>query len=655
MKKTGLYTAIILGVFLVCGVLYARKPDLIPREILFENPERIEPCLSPDGTMIAYLAPYKGVQNIWIRTIGKSDDRVITEDKGQGIKHYIWCFDGRHILYAQDRESKGHWHIYSIDISKKRGDPVDLTPFAGVTAKVLKVSPERPSKVLIMMNRDDPSLHDVYLLDISSGNLEPVQKNPGNVLQWVANDYLEILGALASLPNGGGALMYRESPDAIWQNILTWNPGDDVMSAGFSADGRYWYLEHNINSDLIRLVKRNLKTGREETIFSPTEGDLGKVFICRKTGKPLAVSEYYERMKWHVLDKAVEDDFKYLESQLKRGEFYIYTRDVKDEKWLIAYSMPDRPIYYYIYHKKGQKLNFLFSHRPKLEKMRLPSRKPVIIPTRDGLKMVCYLTLPLHEKAKNLPLVLYPHEFLWSRHEWSFTTIPPWLASRGYAVLQVNYRGSWGFGKKFLNAGNREWGGKIIDDLEDAANWAVKKGIADRKKVGIFGFAFGGYLATESTAVKPDLFNCSVSYAAPISLLTYMESLPAYYKPFLNMLKIRVGDFEQNPKFIKSISPYYNAYRIKTPTLIARGDKDIFTKDKEYIEYSKFLKKRRIPVAYLELPEEGQGIPVRPENLLTFINFSEKFFARYLGGEYERASRSEKYRIKKVIKVIYMR
>ena len=636
------------AVLLLFISVFSEGKDLIPRAIIFEAPDKIYPLISPDGKYISYLAPIDQVMNVWVRTIGMNDDRPLTNDTKRGINMHSWARNSKYILFVQDKNGDQNWHLFATDIEKRK--TTDLTPFSDVSVGFIADSAEMPNEILIVMNKENKIVQDVYKLNIVNGNIELIQKNPGNVVYWVANNKLEILGAVTVLPNGGGTLMFRDNPDAIWKEFLSWDTDESVQSLNLTADGKYWIILHNINSDLMRLVKKNVKTLEETVLLEPKKADIDKVFVNNSTGYPIAANEFYEEGRWHVLDKKYENDFNYLAS-LGVGCFYIEGTDNKTVNWLIYYHSPGKPIYYYAYSHTEMKASFLFSHRSKLEKYDLPKLEPMIIPARDGLKMVCYLVRPDNAEMGKAPLLIYLPASYRQRYFSSFNTIPFWLANRGYAVLIVNHRGLQGFGKKFTNAGNREWGGKIIQDIEDAVDWAVGKKLADPEKIGIFGSSMGGYVALASAAFSETDFKACVSYSGPVNLLSFVKSPPPYETSFIYDLKMHVGDYEKDADFLKKISPFFNINAFKIPCFIVQGKNDIFIKAEEINKFAKALKSRRIPVTYIEFSDESHGYPERRENLHAFTAAVEKFLAVHLGGVVEPMNSKEKRILKDAIKI----
>jgi dipeptidyl aminopeptidase/acylaminoacyl peptidase len=456
-------------------------------------------------------------------------------------------------------------------------------------------------------------------------------KNPGDVVGWDVDPKFRVRAAQAATPDGGTELRYRTDEKGEWKRVVKWGPDDaDGSVIGFTADGQSLWLRTSEGRDTLSLVKRDLATGKEQLIATDPGADAGSMIFNPITHEVEAVSFNRERVKWKALDSRIAEDLKVLEKGAP-GEPSVVSRDRDLQTWVVAYSADTQPVNYYLYDRKTKKLTHLFSARPELEKYKLAPVKPVVIKSRDGLELVSYLTLPLGIEAKKLPLVLLVHGGPWARDSWGFDPQAQWLANRGYAVLQVNYRGSTGFGKKFLHAGDREWAAKMHDDLIDAVTWAVKEGIADEKRVAIYGGSYGGYAALVGATFTPDVFACAIDVVGPSNLVTLLRSIPPYWEPMKKLFAVRVGDVEKEEEFLKSRSPLFKADRIKIPLLIAQGANDPRVKQAESEQIVEAVRKAGKPVEYLLFPDEGHGF-ARPENRLKFYTAAEAFLAKHLGG-----------------------
>src|SRR5262249_44742281 len=433
----------------------------------------------------------------------------------------------------------------------------------------------------------------------------------------------------------------REDEKAEWKRIVKWGPEDaEGRVVDFTADGKGLWLVSSEDRDTLALVKRDLASGKEEVIASDPGADAGGLIYDDDTHQPQAIAFTRERTKWKVLDKNIADDLKALEKG-GRGEPAVVSRTQDKKTWVVAYTSDVHPANYYLYDQPSKKLTFLFTTQPALEKYKLALMKPVTVKSRDGLELVCYLTLPVGVEAKNLPMVLTVHGGPWARDRWGFHPEAEWLAKRGYAVLSVNYRGSTGFGKKFLHAGDREWAGKMHDDLIDACKWAAKEGYADEKKIAIYGGSYGGYAALVGATFTPDFFRCAVDIVGPSNLVSLLKTIPAYWEAGRKMFSVRVGDLETEQKFLESRSPLFKVDRIKIPLLIAQGKNDPRVKQAESEQIVEALRKAGKEVEYMLFADEGHGF-ARPENRLKFFGVAEKFLAKHLGGRAEPADEKSK-------------
>jgi dipeptidyl aminopeptidase/acylaminoacyl peptidase len=618
----------------------AELPPLIPRKVLFGNPVKASPQISPDGKRLAYVAPdKKNVLQVWVQTLGQDDAKQVTADKKRGIRIHMWAYAPDTLLYLQDNDGDENYHIYSVHVQD--GAVRDLTPHKRVRAELVDIDRKFPNELLVGLNLTNPRVHDVYRIDLTTGKAVLDTKNPGDVIGWEADPQFRIRAALAPTADGGREVRYRVDDKAPWKTAITWGLEDsDGQVIGFTADGKSLWLETSAGRDTLSVVKHDLETGKDDVIASNPHADASGVIFNPLTYKVEAVAFNRERVHWDPLDPAIAEDLKVLQKGAP-GEPSVVSRDRDLQTWVVAYSGDVDPTDYYLYDRSAKKLTHLFAARPELAKYTLAPMKPVTIDSRDGLPLVSYLTLPVGVEAKDLPMVLMVHGGPWARDSWGFDPQAQWLANRGYAVLSVNYRGSTGFGKKFLHAGDREWAGKMHDDLIDAVQWAVKKGIADPKRVAIFGGSYGGYAALVGATFTPDVFACAVDIVGPSNLVTLLKSIPPYWEPMKRMFAVRVGDLEKEEDFLKSRSPLFKADRIQIPMLIAQGANDPRVKQAESEQIVEAIRKAGKPVEYLLFPDEGHGF-ARPENRLKFFAAAEKFLAKYLsGGRVEEATQEK--------------
>ncbi|MFI5363072.1 MAG: S9 family peptidase [Elusimicrobiota bacterium] len=595
--------------------------ERVPRELLFGNPEKASPKISPDGSRWAYLAPDEGVLNVWVGPEG-AEATPLTTDRGRGIRSYMWAEDQRSILYIQDKDGDENWHLYQTDV--KSGTTRDLTPLPGVQAQIVATDPHFPDEVLIALNDRDERSHDVYRLNLKTAERKPEVRNPGDVIGWLPDAKFQVRAAKAMRPDGGSIIRVLE--DGTWRDFLECGPDDSIGAHGFSPDGKSLYIESSLERDTSALIEMPLD-GNNIILAQNPEADLGHVMIHPKTYLVEAVGFETDRLRWEVLDKSLQSDFESLASL--DGDVSIVSRDDRDSVWYVLVNRPDRSPSFWRWDRAARKARFLFATRPKLDAYDLAPMKPVSFPSRDGLKIRAYLTTPAEKEPKRLPLVVLVHGGPWVRDSWGFHPEAQWLASLGFACLQVNYRGSTGFGKKFLHAGDREWGAKMQDDLTDAVKWAAASGVADPARAAIYGGSYGGYAALAGAAFTPDVYRCAVDVVGPSNLITLIRSIPPYWEPMKRVFDLRVGDVEKEPDFLKSRSPLFSADKIEIPLLIAQGANDPRVKQAEAEQIVSALKSKGKDVEYMLFPDEGHGF-AKPANRLKFYAAAEAFLAKHL-------------------------
>ncbi len=607
-------------------------PPLIPREILFGNPEKTSPQLSPDGKYLAYIAPdEKNVLQVWLRTIGQEDDQILTADKKRGIRIFFWTYNADQLIYMQDSDGDENFHLHLVNIHSKIVR--DLTPFQGVKAELVELEPKFPDEALVALNLNNPQKFDVYRINLKNGAVEFDTDNPGNIISWTADADFQVRAAIASTPDGGYDLLLRETTDKEWDVLRHWGLEEQGNSVSFSADGKTLYIEGSHDANAQRLLAVDLDTREETAIAQDEQYDVMGIVIQPVTRVIQAVSFYKDKQEWQVIDQSIAADFEEI-AKVRPGEFSIISRDLEDKTWLVAYRTDNGPVYYYAYNRKSKTSTFLFSNQPKLETLQLASMEPISYEARDGLTIHSYLTTPVGIPTQNLPTVLLVHGGPWARDVWGFSPTAQWLANRGYAVLQVNFRGSTGYGKAFLNAGNREWAAKMHDDLIDAVNWLVEQGISDPQKIAIMGGSYGGYATLVGLTFTPEVFAAGVDIVGPSNLITLIETIPPYWEPLRAMLYHRVGNLETEEEFLKSRSPLFFADRIQKPLLIGQGANDPRVKQSESDQIVNAMQQAGLPVQYALYTDEGHGF-ARPENRLHFFAIAEEFLAKYLGGRFE--------------------
>ena len=640
---------------------------LIPRKVFFGNPDKAALRLSPDGRQIAFLAPLNGVLNVWVAPADRPEAvNPVTHDTGRGIRSYFWAFTNSHLLYLQDQGGDENWKVYAVDLTS--GAAKDLTPFDTIpgpdgkpvtlpngkpmrpSAKIENVSPRFPDTILIGLNNRDPRLHDIYRLDIRTGALVLAQTNPG-FEGFVSDDDYAVRLAMRTTSDGGTEILKPAAGVAApHDGIDAWEPfqeidPEDAMTThpvGFDKSGSILYLVDSRKRNTSAMTAVDLETGKTSLLAEDPRADVSGILTHPTEETVQAVAFNYARPEWKILDPSIKGDLDYLKT-VADGDIAVTSRTLDDTRWTVAFLLDNGPARSYLYDRRTRRATFLFSNRKALEDIPLAHTYPRIIRSRDGLDLVSYLTLPPWSDMGGsgrpdhpLPMVLLVHGGPWARDTWGFNPEHQWLANRGYAVLSVNYRGSTGFGKAFINAAMKQWAGKMHEDLLDAVDWAVREGIARQQKVAIMGGSYGGYATLVGLTFTPEVFACGVDIVGPSNLVTLLNTIPPYWEPGIAMFTTRVGDHRtpEGRTFLESRSPLSFVDRIQRPLLIGQGANDPRVKQSEADQIVAAIQKKNIPVTYVLYPDEGHGF-ARPENRLSFNAVVEAFLSQFLGGRYE--------------------
>jgi len=610
--------------------------ELIPLPVLFGNPERVLPRISPQGTQIAWLAPHDGVLNVWVAPLSARDGldltaaRVVTADTDRGIRRFEWAHDGRHLLYLQDTGGDENWRLHDVDLETMARR--DLTPFDGVQTELIAIEPAFPDQILIGLNKDNPQLHDVYQLDLRTGELTKVVDNPG-FIGWLADAQLSVRAGFQPHPDGSLALMVRDDSQPDWRELLA-VPAQDALTTdaiAFSEDGQSLLLASSAGTQTAQLVRLDVATGTVQVLAGDPEADVSGVKIHPDTRLPQIVAVRKARTEYLVLDPSVAADLDAIRA-LHPGDPSIQNGDDADRVWLVGFTNDTGPVPYFAFDRETGDAHFLFEHQPALSSYQLAAMEPFSYQARDGLTIHGYLSFPEGADRTALPTVLNVHGGPWARDSWGFVPEAQWLANRGYLCVQVNYRGSTGYGKSFVNAGDREWGARMQDDLTDAVAYVVGQGYADPARVAIYGGSYGGYAALAGATFTPELYRCAVDIVGPSNLITLIETIPPYWAPLIAQFHTRVGDPEKDRDFLWSRSPLSAVDRIRIPLLIAQGANDPRVKQAESEQIVAALEKAGIDHDYMLFPDEGHGF-AKPENRLKFYAEAERFLAKQLGGE----------------------
>jgi len=621
--------------------LRAELPPLIPRSVILEESERGNPVLSPDGTRVAYCAPHNGIPNIWVKTVGKDDDRVVTDEKENAIHSCWWQTDGEHLLCFKDQDGDENTHLFQTAI--RTGRTRDLTPVAGARARALIMEAGCPDELLIHLNARDRRLFDVYRLDLRTGALRLDTENPGDVSRFYADHRMRVRAADVTRPDNSAEVRVRDDEKATWRTLIAW--GADEMNSdltgvvGFTADDSGVLVVTSLGANAERLLEVNLRTGEQKVLSEDPQFDVTDIMVDPVHHSLEAVAYDRERMTWVFADRRIQADFDLLKT-IRAGDIWIRSRDRSNTIWLVKYAATDSPTTYYLYDRPARKAEFLFSEDPKLEKVRLSPKTPVQFQALDGMTIYGYLTLPSGVPAEKLPLVVLVHGGPWARDEWDLDFPVQCLANRGYAVLQVNFRGSTGYGKAYQNAGNLEWGGSVVQDLVDGKNWVVSRGVADPRRVAIMGGSFGGYATLAALAFRPGEFRCGIAMNAISDANLFMATMPSYWTVGRARFEMRMG---KDPEFLKRISPLDRADQIVSPLLLIHNANDVRVTNEHSDRMAAALRERGKDITYLLFPDAGHMGGGVPANLLKRWAAIEAFLARHLGGRMEAPSEDEKW------------
>lgn len=608
---------------------------LIPRRLLFGHPERTGAQLSPDGTCLAFVAPLDGVMNVWVGSIGSDDVRPVTRDTNRGVGAYFWQRNGEHLLYLQDQGGNENWRVYATDLVG--GEPRDLTPYDNVTVSILKLSDERPNEMLIGLNLENPMFRDIFHLHIPSGRLTRVESNPGYQGLLLDSDWF-LRGVVQMRPDAGITWSTRQSPAEDFAPVLDLGPEDAAFRPmGYTVDGSGLFVLTNRGGNATRLVEFDTTTGElRRVLLEHPVHDIVDVWMGKAGGDGPEVRwgvVLGDRFEYIGVDESLAGDLAAVQEGCD-GDVSVVSRDTANTKWLVQMNPGDGPAEYHLWDRRSRESRFLFTPKPEYAQCTFGRKEPFSFTARDGLEIHGYLTFPAGVEPRNLPTIVNVHGGPWVRNTWAFDPEGQWFANRGYLAVQVNYRGSTGYGRAFLNAGDKEWGGKMHDDIIDAVEWVVARGYADRERIGIYGGSYGGYEALVAATFTPDVFRCAVDMCGPSDLVSFIESIPPLWKPMIAQFDKRVGNVETERELLRSRSPIHCVDRIKIPLLIAQGANDPRVKQAESDRIVAELDAKGVPHEYLLFEDEGHGL-VKPENRFRFYAAVERFLAEHLGGRYE--------------------
>ncbi|SHH71418.1 S9 family peptidase [Massilia sp. CF038] len=612
----------------------ANGVPLIERAKFFGNPTRTAGRISPDGKWLSWIAPRDGVLNVWVAPLDKPNSgRPLTSETKRPIRNAFWSPDSKSLLFINDKGGDENFLLYGVNVYT--GAQTSLTPFEKTRVQLVKVGRKVKDRILIGVNNRDPKWHDVHSLDLATGKLTLVQQNDGWA-DFIADDDLHL--RMASKSRSDGGTDYYRWADGKADPAPAIEVGlDDSLTTRpleFTADGKTLYWTDSRGRDTAALMAQDLASGKFSVVAEDARADIGDALYDQKTGRIQAYEVSYLRREQIAVDPAVKADLAYLKRAAK-GDYAIVSRSEADDKWIVAIDRVTSPYSFWLYERKGKRLSKVFVARPELDGAPLVAMQAEEIKARDGMTLVSYLSLPKGAKGPQ-PMVLFVHGGPWARDMYGYHSYHQWLANRGYAVLSVNFRGSTGFGKKFISAGDLQWGRKMHEDLLDAVNWAVAKGITSKDKVAIMGGSYGGYATLAGLAFTPETFACGVDIVGPSNLFTLLETIPPYWESFKQQFYKRMGDptTDAGRALLKERSPLYAADKIVRPLLIGQGANDPRVNVRESDQIVESMRAKKIPVTYVLFPDEGHGF-ARPVNNIAFQAVAENFLARCLGGRAE--------------------
>jgi len=612
----------------------AALPPLIPLKDFFRNPVKVGYSLSPNGEYLAFMQPWENRLNVFIEKIGSGQATRVTSAKERDIAGYAWKGDNR-IVYIQDTGGDENYRLYAVGIDGS--NPKDLTPFEKVRAQIIDRLEQNENEILVSLNKRMKQVFDVYRINVNTGEMQMVAENPGNYTGW-GTDWDGKLRIAVTTDGVNSTLLFRNSETEKFAPLVTTTFRETIAPLVFTPDNRQLYVATNIGRDKTAIVKYDPENKKEiEKIYEHPEVDVTNLLSSRKRRVITGVSFTTDKTQYYFIDKQRADLQKDLERRLPGYEVRLAGCNREEDKCLVR-TFTDRSLgAYYFYDLKSKDFRKLADVSPWLNDKDLAPMKPIKYQSRDGLTIHGYLTLPKGVAARNLPVVVNPHGGPWYRDSWGYNPEVQFLANRGYAVLQVNFRGSTGYGRKFWEASFKQWGKAMQDDITDGVQWLIKQGIADPKRVGIYGGSYGGYATLAGLVYTPDLYAAGVDYVGVSNLFTFLKAIPPYWKPYLEMFYEMIGHPEKDKELLTAASPVFHSDKIKVPLLIAQGANDPRVNKGESDQMVEALKKRGIEVPYIVKANEGHGF-ANEENRFDFYRAMEEFLGKHLGGRVEKAS-----------------
>jgi dipeptidyl aminopeptidase/acylaminoacyl peptidase len=606
-------------------------PPLIPLRDFFRNPEGAAYQISPGGDFISWMAPWENRLNVFVQPVGGGEPRRLTDATKRDLAGYFWAAKDQ-IVYLQDDGGDENFHLFAINADGTNRQ--DLTPFPGVRVGVVDDLRDDEDHLLISMNKRDARVFDVFRLNTRTGAMELVAENPGSVSDWVTDHDGKVRAAVQT-DGVNTELLYRATEDEPFKKVLVTDFRESVSPLFFTFDNKELYAASNLGRDKTAVVRLDPATGKElELIFEHPEVDTGALLASDKRKVITAAAFTRDRQEYHFFDEWRRDLQKKLEEKLPGVEVALSSMNLDEDKFIVRSHSDRTRGAFWFYDSKTDELRKLADVSPWLDENQMAAMKPVRVTARDGLVLPGYLTLPPGVEPKNLPAVMLVHGGPWARDDWGFDGGAQFLANRGYAVLQINFRGSTGYGRGFWEKGFKQWGKTMQDDVTDAARWLVSEGIADPKRIAIYGGSYGGYAALAGMAFTPEVYAAGISFVGPSNLFTLLETVPPYWEPMRKMNYEMIGDPVKDKDLLTAASPLFSADKIQSPLLIAQGANDPRVKKAESDQIVEALKKRGVDVPYIVRENEGHGF-ANEENRMYFYRAVERFLAKHLGGRTE--------------------
>lgn len=612
----------------------SKNEKLIPLEDFFKNPEKTGYQISPDGTYYSYLAPYKDRLNVFIQKIGDENAVRVTGSADRDISGYFWTNNSR-ILYLKDNGGDENYKLFGVNIDGT--DSACYTDFDKVRTRIIDNLEEIPNEIIIGLNKRDNQVFDAYRLYLDSGKLDMIAENPGNIQGWMTDHAGKLRIAIAIVDGVNKELLYRENENEKFERIMLNNFKESFSPLFFTFDDKNLYGSSNIGRDKNAIVEFNLKTKEEKVLYEHTDYDVYYASYSKKRKVLVAASYTGVKRERFFFDEEFKKTFERIQNELKGYEVAVTGFNKEEDKFIVR-TYSDRSLgAYYFYGLKTDKLEKITDVSPWLDEKEMAEVTPIEFKSRDGMTIHGYLTLPKGmtlETAKNLPTIINPHGGPWARDSWGFNPEAQFYANRGYAVLQMNFRGSVGYGRKFWEASFKKWGQEMQNDVTDGTKWLIEKGIADSKRVAILGGSYGGYATLMGLIREPELYACGIDYVGVSNLFTFMKTIPPYWKPMLDMMYEMVGNPQTDSLMFVENSPVYNADKIKAPLMVAQGANDPRVNKDESDQMVEAMKKRNIDVEYLVKDNEGHGFR-NEENRFEYYRKSEEFLKKYLANKKE--------------------